>query len=326
MIKMGTELAIEEINNSGGINGRHLISKYEDDGLDPKRGISAFQKLINVDKVPLVIQAAGSSVMLAQAPIAENNQVVLISPTCSNPALKYAGDYIFRTWPSDAYQGQYSAEFVIDKLQKRKTAVLFINNDYGVGVKDEFVTNYKKLGGNIVAIESFDPGTTDFRTHLAKIKNENPDLLFLSSHYKEGALILKQIKEMGIHIQIVASDGNFAPEFINLSGDAAEGTIVANMHWDPKGDDPVVRDFVSKFKRKYNKEPEVYAAAGYDTLKVVALAIEKGGTTSEEIKNALYQIKDFRGIIGDISIDQYGEVKGQYTMFIIKNSKFIPFK
>lgn len=326
MIKMASELAIEEINNSGGIDGRSLISIYEDDGLDPKSGVSAFQKLINVDKVPIVIQAAGSSVMLAEAPIAEKNKVVLISPTCSNPAIKHAGDYIFRTWPSDAYQGEVLAGFAFNRLQKRRAAVLIINNDYGRGVKDEFVANFKNLGGEIAAEENFDPGATDFRTQLAKIKNEDPDLLILSSHYKEGALIMKQIKEMGMQFKVVASDGCFAPEFINLSGDAAEGTIVTNMHWDPKSDDPIVRNFVSKFKAKFNKEAEVYAAAGYDCLKVVALAIEKGGYRSEGIKNALYQIRDFSGVTGVISFDIYGEVKKEYDMFVVKNREFFPFK
>jgi len=327
MVKKGTELAVEEINEAGGIKGLRIKVIYEDDQLDPKKGTLALQKLITVDKVPVVIQAAGSSVMLANAPIAERNKVVLISPTCSNDKIKYAGDYIFRIWPSDAYQGKVIAEFAYNELGKRRAAVLYINNDYGVGLKDEFVKNFKRLGGEVVFVEGFAQGESDFRTILTKLKGLNPDIVFLSSLYKESALILKQAKELGLETQFIGGDGNFAPELIELSGGAAEGTIVTNMHWDPNSSDPIVRNFVRKFREKYNQDPEVYAAAGYDCIKVLARAIEMGGTTSDGIKEALYKIKHFKGVTGDITFDEYGEIMfKEYDKFIVKGGKFVPYE
>ena len=324
MVKDGTELAVEEINQNGGINGAKVRVIYEDDQLDPKRGTSAFTKLAKIEKIPVVIQAAGSGVMLAEAPLAEKNKVVLISPTCSNDKIKYAGDYIFRIWPSDAYQGKVLADFVYKTLRAKTTSVLYINNEYGEGLKNEFVKEFKKLGGKIVSIDFFNQGATDFRTLLTKIKRNLPPVVCLASQYKESALILKQAKEMGIETQLIGGDGNFAPELIKLSGGAAEGMIVSNMHWDPNSEDPLVSHFVTKFKNRYGKQPEVYTAAGYDCLKVVAEAIKRGGYTADEIKNALYTIKGFKGVTGEITFDKYGEVVGKkYDFFQVKKGRFV---
>jgi branched-chain amino acid transport system substrate-binding protein len=325
-IKNATDLAIEEINSAGGVKGRKIRVLYEDVQMNPKAGTAALTKLITVHKVPVVIQAAGSSVMLAEAPIAEKNKVVLISPTCSNDKIKYAGDYIFRNWPSDSYQGKVIADFAVNILGKKAVAVLFIDNDYGTGLKDIFLKRFRELGGKVVLVEKFAEGTTDFRTQLTKIKTSNADFIYLASHYREGSLVVKQAKELGIMIPFVAVDGCFAPEFIALSGGAAEGVIIANMRWHPESEEKVVRDFVTKYRAKYGQDPEVYAAAGYDCIKIIAMAIEKGGTRSEAIKNALYKIKDFQGVTGLTSFDEYGEVTKEYDMFIVKNGKFVLYR
>jgi len=326
MIKKATDLAVEEINGAGGINGMRLNVIYHDDGLDPKKGVSAFLKLTTTDKVPLIIQAAGSSIMLAEAPLAEKHKVVLITPTCSNPKIKFAGDYIFRVWPSDAYQGVSIAEFIFSNLKKTQASVLYLNNDYGIGVKEEFVRKFKELGGTILAIEGFEQGASDFRTQLTKIKSQNPQVVFLSSHYKEGALLVKQAKELGIKSQIIASDACYAPEFLRLSGGAAEGVIVANLYWNPNSEEPIIRTFVDRFKKRYGEQPEVYAAAGYDCLKVIAVGMKNGGIASEGIKKALYRIKGFKGVTGDITFDEYGEIAKSYDLFVVKAGEFEPYK
>ncbi len=255
------------------------------------------------------------------------NKIVLISPTCSNNKIKLAGDYVFRIWPSDAYQGKVIADFLFNTLRKRNVAVIYIMNEYGTGLKDEFVNNLESLGGSVVAIEGFKQGETDFRSILARIKEATPEAIFLSSHYKESALILRQAKELGIESQFIGGDGNFAPELIDLSGGAAEGMIVTNMKWSPGSSDPIVKNFVIKYKEKYGREPEVYAAAGYDCLKVVADAIAKGGYNSEGIKNALYNIKEFEGVTGKITFDEFGEIaEKEYEKFIVKNGKFVPYE
>ncbi|MCD4785297.1 MAG: ABC transporter substrate-binding protein [Candidatus Eremiobacteraeota bacterium] len=326
MVKYGTELAVDEINTAGGIRGKKIEVIYDNDQLDPKKGVSIITKLITIDKVPLVIQGTGSSVMLACAPIAEKHKVVYISPTCSNDKIKDAGNYIFRNWPSDNYQGKVVADFAFRELGLKKAAILFINNDYGAGLKNVFSRQFKNLGGKVLAVEGFDQGATDFRAQLAKIKNSGAGVVFLSSQYKEGALILKQTKEIGLKVKFVAPEGCFAPELIKLSGGAAEGVYVVNMHWAPDSDDPIVKDFVTKFKKKFKKDPEVYAATAYDCMKIVGKALEMDGETGEGLKDALYKIKDFQGVTGSTTFDVYGEVTKKYDVYVVKNGKFTLFE
>lgn len=323
-VKAGTEIAVEEINAAGGINGKKLTVNYEDDQLDPKKGVSAFEKLVSIHKVPVVIQAAGSNVMLAQAPIAERRKVVLISPTCTSPEITDAGDYIFRIAPSDVYQGKVIAEIAYNELGARSAAVLFINNDYGVGLKDVFLRRFQELGGNIVLSDGFDPDSKDFRTLLGKAKEAEPGVVFLSSLYQEGALILKQAKELGISTQFIGGDGCFAPELIERAGGAAEGMLVINMHWNPQSSDPLVARFIEQFDEREGKEPEVYAALGYDCLKVVADALRRASkVTGTGVKDALYLTDSLRGLTGPTKFDRKGDVEKSYDKFRVKDRRFV---
>ncbi|MCD6099653.1 MAG: ABC transporter substrate-binding protein, partial [Candidatus Marinimicrobia bacterium] len=162
--KLGIELAVEENNAKGGIKGKLIKVIFEDDQSNPQQTVSAFRKLITVHGVPVIIGAMTSSSALAVAPIAEQNRVVLISPSASAPVLSDAGDFVFRNELSDAYGGVVQAELTWKKLRIKKVAIIYINNDYGVGVKDAFEKTFKKLGGEIVDSESFEPDAQDFRT------------------------------------------------------------------------------------------------------------------------------------------------------------------
>jgi branched-chain amino acid transport system substrate-binding protein len=322
MVKTGVEIAVEEINSNGGVNGRRIVVVYEDDQLDPKKGVAAFNKLVSVDGVPLVIQAAGSNVMLAQAPIAQRRKVVLISPTCTNPKISEAGEYVFRIAPSDTYQGKIIAEIAFADLGARSAAVLYINNDYGVGLKDIFLRDYGEMGGEVKLSEGFAPETKDFRTVLGKIKEAAPSIVFLSSLYQEAALIVKQARELGISFQFIGGDGCFAPELIERAGDAAEGMVVINMHWDPQSADPHVRNFVERVKAKAGRDPEVYAALGYDCLRVVADAIGRGGSSSDGIRTALSKTTALPGLTGPTTFDGNGDVQKAFDTFRIEAAEF----
>jgi len=323
MVREGTEIALKKVNESGGINGKKLVVVYEDDQLKPEKGIAAFNKLVSLHRAPVVIQAAGSNVMLAQAPIAERKHVVLISPTCTSPKISDAGDYVFRIVPSDVFQGGVIAETARRDLKAKTAAVLYINNDYGVGLKDVFLKRFAEAGGEVLAADGFDPNTKDFRTMLGRAKDAKPDVVFLSSLYQEAALILRQGKELGLSPQFIGGDGCFAPELIERAGGAAEGMVVVNMHWDPESSDPLVAKFVRAFKERTGKAPEVYAALGYDCLRIVADAIRRAGISPAAIKEALYRTKDFPGVTGPTSFDDEGDAEKQYDVFVVRSGSFV---
>ncbi|GAG00492.1 unnamed protein product, partial [marine sediment metagenome] len=197
-VKNGMELAVEEINAKGGINGTLLRIIFEDDLGDPKTAVSAFNKLIDSEKVPIILGPLTSGASMATAPVAERRKVVQLSTIAGTIKLKYAGDYIFRVFASDELQAKAIVDKAIDIFGSKKAAILYINNAYGQGIKEITENRYIERGGQLVAIESFNESDKDFRTQLIKIKNVKPDLIFCLSYWKEGALILVQAKELGI--------------------------------------------------------------------------------------------------------------------------------
>lgn len=323
-IKRGYDLAVEEINEQGGIKGKKLRLIYEDSEGHPQKAVSAAQKLIQQDKVITILGALWSSPTLAVAPIVERNKVVLLSSGSSSPKVTDAGDYIFRNELSDLYGAEETAKLFFG-IGFKNIAILYINNDFGIAQKDVTERVYSQLGGTIVAAESFEQDATDFRTQLLKIKDSQPDGLFMVG-YKETILILRQMRELGINLQILSVALFEDPEIIEKAGDVAEGAIYTYYGtFDPKSQEPRIKEFVEKFKTKYRREPEYYAPIGYDAIKILALAIERGGTNPERIKNALYGIKDFPGISGTTSIDENGDVMKPVILKTVKEGKFVKY-
>lgn len=319
--KKGIDLAVEEINALGGIRNRTLRIIYEDSMLDPKQAVSAINKLITVDKVPAIIGAMASSVTLAIAPIAEKNHIVLLSPASSAPEISKAGDYIFRNTYSDIYEGPIIARYAYEKLAFRRIAILHINNDFGVGLSKTFQQSFVQLGGKIFDVESYDQGSSDFRSQLSKIKESNPESIYLVG-YSEMGVILRQAKEMKLNNQVLSCIMFEDPTILEVARDAGEGVIYAYPAYDPDSNQQNVADFVQKFRQKYNKEPDIYAASSYDALKILAYAINIKGFKPVSIKEALYSIKEFPGVTGSTTFDMNGDVTKPIGIKQVNNGKF----
>lgn len=328
--KNGLSVALDEINGGGGIKGRKLELIYEDDQLNPQLGKSALNKLVSVDKVPLVIGPFTSGVTQAVAPEADRVKVVILSPTATNYKLKDAGDFFFRVCPSDTLQGRLLAKMAYENLGSRKVAVLYMNTDYGVGLQQVFAPEFERLGGKVVASEAFSQGGTDFRTQLTKIKQQSPDLIFMPSNYSEAAAILKQAKELGVNAKFLGGDGSFDPELIKLAGNAAEGFTLSTMAFGDTSH-PAVADFFKKYKDKFNEDPTPFAALWYDALKTAAAALDgvapdasgAANYSSDIIRQALYKVK-YRGVTGETEFDQFGEVTKPFTLYVVKDGQFTP--
>ncbi|HAW50191.1 TPA: hypothetical protein DCX16_04510, partial [bacterium] len=320
-LKDGIDIAVEEINTKGGIKGKRLIVIHEDSQVKPEIGVSALQKLITIDKVLAVIGAVGSSVSLACAPIAEKNHIVLLSPGSAANKISYAGDYIFRIFPSNNQEAQRLVE-VAKKLEIKKAVILFINNDYGAELSMVVKTKFEEEEGRILLIEGYEAEATDFRTQLTKAKDQNPEAIFLLGYPKDMSLILRQAKEMGLKTQFLAPDTFNAPEILEWAGDAAEGVIYV---YPALFKSDRLTTFAETLK-KYGKEPNLLNTMGYDALHLIALAIEKGGVKKERIKEALYEIKDFPGVTGEITFDKNGDVVYRpIGVRIVKEGKFVDY-
>lgn len=321
--KYGIQMALEEINSGGGVNGRKLNVIFEDSKADPKTAVSAIQKLISLDKVNAIIGDITSGATLAMAPIAERSKVVLIAPTASAPAISKAGDFIFRVWPSDNLEGSAIAEYA-SKSGCKRVAILHIQTDYGTGLRDVFASAFKSKGGEVVFAQGYNKDETDFKPVLLKVSTVRPDAVYVVGYYKDTALILKQARDIGLKVQFFGATAVESPDLVKIAGKAVEGLIYPTINdFDPDHPTPQVKDFIDTFTKKFGKEPDWASSHTHDALVVIADAIKTGGESGPGIKKAIATTRRFEGVTGKIVFDDNGDVIDKPVVIkIVRNGQF----
>ncbi|MGC8783175.1 MAG: ABC transporter substrate-binding protein [Armatimonadota bacterium] len=320
----GIQLAVEEVNAKGGIDGKKIELHKEDDRSDAQEARSAVTKLIQRDKVVAVIGEVASSRSLAAAPICQENRIPMISPSSTNPKVTQVGDYIFRVCFIDPFQGTAVATFAYQTLKARRAAILTdVKNDYSVGLAQYFKETFTKLGGQIVAEKSYSEGDPDFRAQLTAIKAANPDAIFVPGYYSEVGTIARQARELGITVPFLGGDGWDSPKLVEGAGTALEGSYFSN-HYSHESTEPVVQEFVRKFKARYGGEvPDALAALGYDAANILFDAIKRAGSTEpSKIRDALAQTKDFPGVTGKITIDAQRNARKPAVILQVRGKAF----
>ena len=296
--KEGIDLAASEINKKGGINGQKLLIAREDDQADADKSVLALSKLIFADKVQAVIGSISSDALLADTPIAEKNKVVLMSALAGTSKIT-ASDYTFRVYPSNTQQGEELAAAAVLAGYKN-AAIIYINNEYGLDLTKSVRGAASRSGIDISIMEGYRAETIDFKDQLARIKEKNPEAIFLLSYPKDMGIILKQAQEEGITAKFFAPDTFSDPGIAEGARKITEG-IVYIMPEEQLSD-----EFLKKFKKKYGKTPTVFNALSYDALNLLARAIERGGNNGAAIKDDLLKIKDYQGATGSITFDANG--------------------
>lgn len=310
---IASEMAVEEINTTGGLNGRKIELIVEDGGCDAKTASQAGSKLINIDKVPVIIGGKCSGETMSIAPMAEENHVVLFSGCSTAQSITYAGDYVFRSAPSDAFQGKFSAEYAYKKLGKRKTAILAVLGDFGSGIKESFAQKFEQLGGQIVLVQDYAQDSRDLRAELTKIKSTDADLIYFIGYTASTISGLKQAQELGISLPFLGGD-SWDDAKIH-ENDFAEGIMYAVTTSN------VSEAWKDKLEEK-GAHATVCAPGAYNNVKIIADIIKKVGTDPSAIKDELYKIKDYQGVNGMITIDENGDLeRAQYSVKIVKNGK-----
>ncbi len=316
--KNGIDLAIEEINAAGGINGKTLEFICEDDEGDPAKSVNAYKKLVTNDGVEYVIGSLTSGCTIALTNLAQNQKILQIAPAATATAVTDAGNYIFRACFIDPFQGRVGGKFAFENLSAKKAAILYdIGNDYSVGLTENFESEFTKLGGSIVSKESYATGDKDFNAQLTKIKAAKPDVVYLPDYYGTVALIAKQLRAQGIDTPIVGADG--WDGLTENAGDEVLNGYYSN-HYAEDSDSPAVQKFVSSFKAKYNKSPNSFAALGYDSVYMLKDAILKAGTTDGEKVRAAFETTDGDYVTGHITFDEKrNPVKSAVMIQLVKD-------
>lgn len=314
-IANGWKLAVLD---KGTIAGKKVEVIYEDDACDPKKATSAIQKLISVDKVKIVINGVCSGSIVAMGPVAEQAKVILFTPVSTSPKITELGDYVFRTSGSAIHTAKAMISFLKDKNYK-KIAVMFENQEYTVGIKDSLL----KEGLVPILIEGFNSNETDLRTHLLKLSQAKPEaLVLITNSTVTGLAFVKQMKDLKISLPTIANE-YFA--FSNvIENPDAEGIYASQYNYDPNSQK--FTDYIEKYRDTYGKMPSqnIYAAMPYDGYNVLFKALEIcKGDDPECVKQALYGIKNYEGITGNITIDANGDTEREFSIKQIKGGKLV---
>jgi branched-chain amino acid transport system substrate-binding protein len=300
----GIQLAVEEINAAGGVNGKTLKVITVDDGGKPDEAALVVNKLISRDKVHVILGEVASSLSLAAAPRCQENKVPMISPSSTNPKVTQVGDYIFRVCFIDPFQGQVMADFALGKLKAKTAAILRDQkSDYSMGLADFFIKRFQEKGGIIVSDQSYVAGDNDFKSQLTTLRAKSPDVIFVPGYYTEVGLVAKQARELGVKVPLLGGDGWDSEKLYEIGQKALDGCYFSN-HYSPESTDPKVREFVRKYQAKFKHTPDALATLGYDAAGVLVAALKRSKSLNgSDLKDAITQTRAYAGVTGSISLD-----------------------
>ncbi|KXT78481.1 ABC transporter substrate-binding protein [Streptococcus sp. DD13] len=309
----GIELAVDEINAAGGVDGRKIELITKDNKSETAEASTTATNLAVLNHVDAIIGPATSGATAASSLVSQKTGVLLLSPSGTQDNLTINTDgttkkYVFRTTFKDSYQGQVLAQYVTDNMKAKKVVLYYDNSsDYAQGIAAEFKRQYK---GDIVAESTFIAGDKDYKAALTRFKDLDYDAIVMPGYYTETGIITKQAREMGITQPILGPDGFSDATFVQLAGTKNATDVYYVSGYSTKVNlSNKATAFIANFKKRYKEEPNMFAALAYDSVYMVAEAA-KGSKNSTEIADNLAKLKDFEGVTGTMTIDdQHNPIK-----------------
>jgi branched-chain amino acid transport system substrate-binding protein len=311
--KHGIEKAVSDLIKEG----KKIEVVYEDGQYDSKASIAAYNKLKTNDGVNAII-VFGTPSTMPLVPLVNADHMPLMALTLA-PVYSTPSDYTFRMIASGVATAKYGSDILIDKLGKKKIAVMYLTNDYGIGVLKSF-KEFVGTRAKIVAEEGAATGVVDYRTQLTKIKASNPDGIYLAMAYKEAGLFVKQARELGITVPFVGDQPVDSPDFITTAGTASEGTIIISPTT------ASADSFTNEYTQTFGIAPSYLSVKMYDSVKVLGAVGEKcvdKNYSGECLKDNLYALKDFPGLSFAINYDANGDINDQLVTRVVKNGKLV---
>ena len=324
-IRNGVQLAIDDLNEKGlEIGGKKVKFELvaEDDEANPTKATTVAQKLVD-SKVAAVVGHFNSGASIPASKVYSDGGIPQISPSSTNPKYTQQGfKTTFRVVAHDDQQGPTLGRFAVGKLKAKNIAVVDDSTAYGQGLADAFAATVKSLGANIVAREHTTDKDTDFRAILTSIRGRKPDLIMFGGIDPQAGPMVRQMAQLGIKAQFIGGDGMQTPNFIKLAGEAADG-VMASMPGLPKEQMPGGKDFVERYKKKFNTDVELFAPMGYDAVMVFADAMKRANSTDPRKFLAEVGKSKYEGVIGPIAFDEKGDLRnGPITIYVVKGGKW----
>lgn len=335
--KNAAEMAVKEVNDAGGLDvcGKKYTINFiiEDNAGKADQSASAAQKLITQDNVVAIIGPNASRYAIPASEIAESSKVVLISPWSTNPKTTLdaktnaSKKYVFRAAFIDPFQGRVVAKFALDNLKAKNAAVLYdVASDYNKGIAEFFKQTFEENGGKVVAFETYTTGDKDFTAQLTKIKDANPDVIFLPNYYSEVPLQIQQAHRLGVTVPFLGSDSWGSSELLGLCGAECEGYYFST-HYAADNATPVAKKFIDAYNAKYGNVPDDVAALTYDSFGLLWKAIQTACSTDRQaIRDALAKIPSYEGVTGNMQFQEgSGDPIKSAVILQVKGDKFVFF-
>ncbi len=317
------QLALEEANAAGGIQGRKITLMVEDDASSPKEAHNLAQKIVTDQAVVAVLGHWNSASTMAARNVYNGAKIPVITDSVNQRITDGTTPYVFRIIPTDKAEAEVLGEYSFYQLGLKKMAIIYINNDYGKGMKDYFREKLQRIGGEITAIEIFSEGrTTDFASELHKIKYSKPDGIFIAGYPSEAAFVIRQARGIGIDLPIIGTDGISSEEFIILGKEAVEGVRFNGFFYNGIQENGS-EEFIKRFQDRYHEEPDSYAALAYDSAQLLIQAMKKNGASREGIYDYLSKVENYPGVTGRIMFDQHHDVNKKMMILTIRNGRII---
>ncbi|HUQ02649.1 MAG TPA: ABC transporter substrate-binding protein, partial [Kofleriaceae bacterium] len=323
----GIMLALEELNQKGGVKGKQVAVKtYDDQGKTQEAG-TAVTRLITDDKVVAVIGEVASSLSIAGGRVAQQYKVPMITPSSTNVQVTQIGDMVFRVCFLDDFQGMVMAKFAREELKAQKAAILFDQGQpYSKGLADYAEKAFKEMGGQVVTRQAYGSSDPDVSAQLSTIKESKPDVVFLPGYYTQAANIMRQARKLGITAPFIGGDGWDSEKLEEIGGDAVQGSYYSN-HYSPEEETPEVKNFVTKYKAEFGATPDGLAALGYDAANLLFAAMDRAPSTGgKDLAAAIASTKDFVGVTGKISIDPRRDASKSAVVVKVDHGRRIPVK
>jgi branched-chain amino acid transport system substrate-binding protein len=321
------QLAMAEINAGGGISGRQLQLLVEDTKTEPPVAVTAVNKLIYQDKVPVLIGSAASLDVPAYMEMLEKAHIPQILPVAVLPKITESHlKWTFRNALNDKIAAAKMAEFAYNTLGARKIALLIEDSAFGsTGLR--FAERLKELGVEPLTVERFTRGQIDFGPQLLRIRSFGATHIQFWGYYADYAQVARKLKELNMKVQLMGNQAPVTNKTIELGGDAVEGAINICL-FVPTSEDPAAKAFVQKYQTEYGEVPDTWAAESYDGMRILAQALQVAGAVDPfKIRDALAATKDFKGLTGTISFNKDGDAEFKETFVTkIEGGRFVPFK
>jgi branched-chain amino acid transport system substrate-binding protein len=323
-IQQAYDLAAEQLNANGGIDGRMVELVYENGKCDGTTATTAAQKLINIDEVVIILSGTCSSETLAAAELTQAARVLLLTSATSSD-ISDAGDLVFRTYPADDFESALMAKYADETLGYDRVALISENTDFAQTLRQAFIPDWIARENNVVFDEAFETEETDFRTLLTKLKAANPQAVYvIPESLATGELVLKQLQELRVSAKVFAAKSMFDSLAFAENPSLYEGVVLSEVKIDEENE--VTAGMIESYEEKYGSTPEFadITASAYDSFNLVTEAMMAGNMTAEAIAAYFNEsISDWEGSLGTFNFDENGDALIDLNLVEVKSGELV---